>query len=60
MALRSRVPKVDGIHPDLERFLDAVDKRQLRAGNIANVPASPTNEELATAINALLEAQRTK
>ena len=60
MTIRSRVPEIPDIDPAHYQFLDALDKRQQRVADITDVAASPTNEELATAINAILAAHRTR
>lgn len=43
--------------PEQQRFLDELWKR--RVGEIAQLSASPTNAEIATAFNALITAMQT-
>lgn len=56
---RSRVPDVK-LEPAHYEFLDGIDKRQQRVADIEDLAAAPTNAELATAINAILQAHRTR
>lgn len=56
---RSRVPDVE-LDPAHYQFLDGLDKRQQRVAEIEDLAASPTVEQLATALNAILQAHRTR
>jgi hypothetical protein len=56
---RSRVPDIK-LEPAHHEFLDGIDKRQQRVADIEDLAASPTNAELATAINSILQAHRTR
>lgn len=59
---RSRVPDVDLIQkePSLYQFLDAVDKRQQRLGEISDLGGSATTDDIINKINSMLQTQRTK
>lgn len=58
--MKSRVPELKDADPSLINLLDAMDRRQLRVSEIEDVAASPTVEQLATALNAILAAHRTR
>lgn len=60
MSVKSRVPDVPDMDQNLARFLDAVDRRQLRAANLENLEGSATLADVISKLNALLETQRTR
>ncbi len=59
---RSRVPEVKAItdEPEHYAFLDTLDKRQQRVAELNDLNLTATNAEIAAAINAILQAHRTK
>jgi hypothetical protein len=58
--MKSRVPS-DLKDEDAQRnFLDAIDRRQLRLGQIEDLDGAATLAEVITAFNALLATHRTK
>lgn len=57
---RSRVPDIPDIDAALSQFLDSVDKRQQRLGEIEDLAGGATLAEVITAVNAMLQTQRIK
>ncbi len=59
---RSRVPDIESLRaePEHYNFLDTLDKRQQRVGELADLDLTATNAQIAAAINSILQAHRTK
>lgn len=57
---RSRVPDIPGIDPEQYAFLDTVDKRQQRLGELVDLDPAATLTEVILKVNAMLETQRIK
>lgn len=57
---RSRVPDIPGMDDAQYEFLDALDKRDQRAGELPDLADTATLAEVITAYNALLQAFRTR
>lgn len=60
MTTRSRVPDIPDMDPALYEFLHIMDRRQLTVSNITEVATTPTVEELAAAVNAILQAHKVR
>lgn len=60
MTVKSRIPDKLDDERAMRPFLDRLDRNHVKAGQLTNLAASPTNEEVATAFNALLEIFRSK
>ncbi len=54
MAIQSRVPDDLDDNDAMTQFLDALDRKHIKVGNLTDLAASPTTTEIATAINSLL------
>lgn len=54
MTVKSRVPDQLDDEQAVRTFLDALDRKAIKVGNLTDLAASPTTTELATAFNALL------
>lgn len=57
---RSRVPDIKDLDPAHHQFLDGLDKRQQRVADIEDLSDSATDAEFIAAINAILQAHRTR
>jgi hypothetical protein len=57
---KSRVPPDLADETAFKNFLDAIDRRQLRAGQMDDVDSGATLAEVIAAFNALLQTHRTK
>ena len=57
---RSRVPDIPGIDEAHYKFLDAMDKRQQRMADIQDLDGGASSSDIITAINAILQSQRTR
>lgn len=60
MSGQTRVPDLPEENPELMRFLDSVDRRQLAMSQIADLAPAATLSEVITALNAILATQRTR
>lgn len=60
MTIRSRVPDIPEMPADLGRFLDGIDRRQLRLSNVENLADTATLADVIAKINEMLETHRTK
>ncbi|CAB4172025.1 hypothetical protein UFOVP1349_51 [uncultured Caudovirales phage] len=59
--MRSRVPDTNPpIASELYQFLDALDKRQQRVENITTLESTATLAEVITALNAIINANKTQ
>lgn len=54
MTVKSRVPDDIQDQDAIRNFLDSLDRKAIKVGNLTDLAASPTTTELATAFNALL------
>lgn len=57
--VRSRLPNVD-IHPDLAQFLEGIDRRQLRIGNLDDLDSGASLADVIAKINVILGLHRTR
>jgi hypothetical protein len=57
---KSRVPSDLADETAHKNFLDAIDRRQLRLGQMEDVDGAATLSEVITALNAILATHRTK
>lgn len=59
---RSRVPDIETIknEPEHYNFLDGIDKRQMRLGELPDLGPAATLAEVIAAYNAALQTHRTK
>ncbi len=57
---RSRVPDIPDIDPAHYEFLDSVDKRQQRFGELPDLEPTATLAEVIAAYNAALQTHRTR
>jgi hypothetical protein len=60
MTIKSRLPGQLDDERAMRPFLDRLDRNHVKIGEIEDLAASPTNTELATAINAIIEIMRSK
>ena len=60
MTIKSRIPTDIKDDRAMRPFLDRLDRNHVKAGEIADLAASPSNAEIATAFNALLTIFRSK
>ena len=60
MAVKSRIPTDIKDDRAMRPFLDRLDRNHVKAGEIEDLAASPSNAEIATAINTLLAIFRSK
>ena len=56
---RSRVPDT-GLDPAVTQFLDAIDKRQQRLGELDDLSDSASSADIIAKINAMLQTHRTR
>ena len=56
---RSRVPDA-GLDPAVTQFLDAIDKRQQRLGELDDLSDSASTADIIAKINAMLQTHRTR
>lgn len=56
---RSRVPNID-VSDAHYQFLDSVDKRQQRLGELPNLSGGASTADIVAKINAILESHRTR
>ena len=56
---RSRVPDA-GLDPSVSQFLDAIDRRQQRLGELDDLDGSASTADIIAKINAMLQTHRTR
>lgn len=56
----SRVPTSENIDQQTRQWMDAVDKRQLKLGQLSDLDSGATLAEAIAKINAMLATQRTR
>jgi hypothetical protein len=57
---RSRVPLLPDLDPEHYAFLDTLDKRQQRLGELADLDGAALLADVITKINAMLQTHRTQ
>ena len=57
---RSRVPDIRAIDKALYEFLDGIDKRQQRLGELEDLDGSAATADIIAKINAMLQTHRTR
>jgi hypothetical protein len=58
MSVKSRVPDSLEDETSMRAFLDALDRRQLKLGELTNLSGTATLADVITAINAMLQTHR--
>lgn len=58
--IKTRVPDKLDDERDMRSFLDQLDRKHIKVGQMTDLASSPTTAELATAFNAMLAIFRTR